>query len=139
MSVGRRSLVHCILPKLKPNALAMPIASVVLPSPGRSSMRRCPPEKKEMRDNRKDASFPCRYGPRESVMISNLFRIFSVARFLCCTNQPSECSLLNLSYSSTIYPRKAVTNVLIKGVKGKAGHLSEIHLTHLSSSNFCHP
>ena len=54
------ALVLWILPKLSPRAFAMPIASVVFPSPGRSSIRRCPPEKKEIRANRSARDFPWR-------------------------------------------------------------------------------
>ena len=45
MSVGSKSLVHCIRPKLSPRAFAIAMARVVFPSPGRSSIRRCPLEK----------------------------------------------------------------------------------------------
>jgi hypothetical protein len=46
MSVGKRSLVHCMRPKLRPRAFTIAMARVVFPRLGRSSMRRCPLEKK---------------------------------------------------------------------------------------------
>jgi len=46
MSAGMRSGVNCILLNSNPRALLKDLTSSVLPSPGRPSIRTCPPQKK---------------------------------------------------------------------------------------------
>lgn len=58
MSDGSRSLVNWILWKLQLNDLAIACARVVLPTPGTSSNKRCPPASKATTEKRIASSFP---------------------------------------------------------------------------------
>jgi hypothetical protein len=65
----------------------MAMARVVFPSPGRSSIRRCPFEKNVRRESRKGVSFPWRY-PEEKSMIRV---IFSLAAISPCDEGNVDC------------------------------------------------
>ncbi len=58
MSVGSRSLVNCTREKRRPSETASAWASVVLPTPGRSSISRWPPASRQVTLCRIATSFP---------------------------------------------------------------------------------
>src|SRR3569623_1793045 len=58
MSAGKRSLVNWMRRNCRPNALASTWVRVVLPSPGRSSMSRCPRAMRQARARRSSCSLP---------------------------------------------------------------------------------
>src|SRR5665213_1658498 len=58
MSAGRRSLVNCTRCQASPNRCASACASVVLPTPGTSSISKCPRASKHASDSLSTSGFP---------------------------------------------------------------------------------
>ena len=58
MSEGRTSGVNCTRPYSRPSAFETEMAIVVLPTPGMSSIRMCPPAMMASRTFMSDSSFP---------------------------------------------------------------------------------
>src|SRR4051812_21235379 len=90
MSAGNRSLVNCSRRDCKPSARASARASVVLPTPGTSSISRCPRASRQATARLMACSFPTMISPIPETSAS--IRLFMIWKSACSEVQDGPSS-----------------------------------------------